>query len=138
VKESSVSATTVAAFLTETVKALKRERIAVENVSDDQLREIFQGVSSELLAKEAVSDVFSWLTRHEGKRLQDALDSLGLRMLTNAEIESLVERVIAENKQSVEKMGDKTFGLIMGLVMKEARGKADPANVSKLLRERLR
>jgi aspartyl-tRNA(Asn)/glutamyl-tRNA(Gln) amidotransferase subunit B len=59
-------------------------------------------------------------------------------MLTNAEIESLMDHVIAENKQSVEKMGDKAFGLIMGLVMKEARGKADPANVGKLLRERLR
>jgi glutamyl-tRNA(Gln) amidotransferase subunit E len=138
VKESSVSATTVAAFLTETVKALKREGIAVENVSDNQLREIFRGVGSRLLAKEAVADVFSWLTRHEDKRLQDALDGMGLRMLTNAEIESLMDHVIAENKQSVEKMGDKAFGLIMGLVMKEARGKADPANVGKLLRERLR
>jgi glutamyl-tRNA(Gln) amidotransferase subunit E len=138
VKESSISATTVAAFLTETAKALKREGIAVENVSDVQLREIFRGVASGLLAKEAVSDVFSWLSRNEDKSLQDALNNLDLRMLTNEELENLVERVIAENKQSVEKMEDKAFGLIMGLVMKEVRGKADPANVSKLLRERLR
>jgi glutamyl-tRNA(Gln) amidotransferase subunit E len=138
VKESAIAATTVAAFLTETVKALKREGIAVEKVSDDQLRGIFQGVDSGLLAKEAVADVFTWLSQHDDKNLQDALDGLGLRMLTNTEIESLVKRVIAENKQTIDKTGSKAFGLIMGLVMKEARGRADPAIVSKLLKERLR
>ena len=138
VKESGVAATTVAAFLTETVKALKREGVTVERVSDDLLKEIFRGVGSGMLAKEAVPEVYAWLSQHEDKRLQDALDSLGLRMLTNREIEDLIERVIAENKATVEKMGARALGLIMGLVMKEARGKADPAIVGKLLKERLR
>ena len=138
VKESGVAATTVAAFLTETVKALKREGMHVEMVADDQLREIFRGVGSGTLAKEAVPDVFTWLSTHENGTLKDASDSLGLKMLSNSEIEKLIKRVIAENKKPVEKMGGNNFSLLMGLVMKEARGKADPAIVSKLLRERLR
>jgi glutamyl-tRNA(Gln) amidotransferase subunit E len=138
VKESGVAATTVAAFLTETVKALKREGLHVEMVADDQLREIFRGVGSGTLAKEAVPDVFTWLSTHENGTLKDASDSLGLKMLSNSEIKKLIKRVIAENKKPVEKMGGNNFSLLMGLVMKEARGKADPAIVSKLLRERLR
>jgi Glu-tRNA(Gln) amidotransferase subunit E-like FAD-binding protein len=110
----------------------------VENVSDEQLRSIFQGVGSGLLEKEAIADVFAWLSQHEDKNLKEALDGLGLRMLTKSEIENLVQKVIANNKQSVDKMGDKAFGLIMGLVMKEARGRANPAIVSKLLKELLR
>lgn len=136
-KESEVSATTVAAFLTETVKALKRDGVAVENVSDDLVKAIFLGVGSGLLAKEAVADVFTWLSQHGDKVLQDALDGLGLKMLTRVEIECVIDRVIAENKQSVERMGAKAFGLVMGLVMKETRGRADPAIVSKLLKEKL-
>jgi Asp-tRNA(Asn)/Glu-tRNA(Gln) amidotransferase B subunit len=46
--------------------------------------------------------------------------------------------VIAENRQSVDKMGQKAFGMLMGIVMKEVRGKADPGLVSALLRERLK
>ncbi len=137
VKESGVSGTTVAAFLTETVKALKRDGIEVENVSEEQVREVFRGVGSGLLAKEAVADVFTWLSTHHDKTLQDALDSLGLKMLTQTEIAAIVDRIIADNKPSMDKMGGKTFGLIMGLVMKEARGKADPATVNKLLKEKL-
>ena len=138
VKESGVAATTVAAFLTETVKSLKREGMHVEMVTDGQLREIFRGIGSGLLAKEAAPDVFTWLSTHENGTLKDALESLGLKMLSNLEIERLIERIIAENEESVEKLGGNSFGLLMGLVMKEARGKADPATVSKLLRERLR
>ena len=138
VKESEVAPTTVAAFLTETVKALKREGISVEKVSDVQIRAIFQGIASGLMAKEAFADVFSWFSKHDEKTVQDSLDGLGLRMLTKAEVEKLVERVIAENEQAVSKMGGKAFGLIMGLVMKEARGRADPSMVNKLLKERLR
>ena len=136
-KESNVAPTGVAAFLTETIKALRRDGIEVEKVTDEQLRAIFKGVGSALLAKEAIPEVFSWLSQHEGKSLKDALDSLGLKMLTTSEIETLLEHVIAQNKQSVEKMGKNAFGSIMGLAMKEARGKADPAIVSKLLKERL-
>ena len=78
VKESGVAASTVAAFLTETLKALKREGIQVNNVADDQIKSIFKAVGSGELAKEAIADVFSWLSKNEGKTVQDAVDALGL------------------------------------------------------------
>jgi glutamyl-tRNA(Gln) amidotransferase subunit E len=138
VKASGVSATTVAAFLTETLKSLKRDGVQVENVADEQVLEIFRSVGSGGLAKEAVSDVFVWLSKNEGKGLRDAVKYLGLKMLSSAELEALVDRVIAENKQSVERLGKNAFGMLMGAVMKEVRGKADPDLVSRFLRERLR
>jgi aspartyl-tRNA(Asn)/glutamyl-tRNA(Gln) amidotransferase subunit B len=70
--------------------------------------------------------------------LRDAVKYLGLKMLSSAELEALVDRVIAENKQSVERLGKNAFGMLMGAVMKEVRGKADPDLVSRFLRERLR
>ena len=138
VKESGVAATTVAAFLTETLKALKRDGVQVEKVTENQMKEIFRNIGSGELAKEAVADVFSWLSKHEGKSLRDAVDSLGLKMFSKAELEVLIDRVIAANRQSVEKLGKNAFGMLMGAVMKEVRGKADPELVSKLLRERLK
>jgi glutamyl-tRNA(Gln) amidotransferase subunit E len=138
VKESGVTATTVAAFLTETLKALRRDGVVVEKVTDDQMMEIFRGVGSGEIAKEAVPDVFVWLSENEGKNPQDAVGVLGLKMLSKAELAKLVDQVIAENKQAVDQMGKKAFGVLMGIVMKEVRGKADPGIVSALLRERLK
>ncbi len=137
-KESGVAATTVAVFLTETLKALRRDGVAVEKVTDDQIMGIFRGVGSGELVKEAVADVFVWFSENEGKSLQDAVGALGLKMFSEAELEKLVDRVVAENRQSVDRLGEKAFGMLMGIVMKEVRGKADPGLVGKLLRERLR
>jgi glutamyl-tRNA(Gln) amidotransferase subunit E len=138
VKESGVAATTVAVFLTETLKSLRRDGVSVEKVSDSQVMEIFRGVGSGELVKEAVADVFVWLSENDGKSLQDAVDALGLKMFSTTELALLVDRVIAENKQAVERMGQRAFGMLMGVVMKEVRGKADPSIVSALLRERLK
>ena len=138
VKESGVAATTVAVFLTETLKSLRRDSVSVDEVTDDQIIEIFRCVGSGYLAKEAVADVFVWLSENDGKNLQDAVDALGLKMLSKAELALLVDKVITENKQAVDQMGQKAFGMLMGVVMKEVRGKADPSVVGALLRERLK
>jgi glutamyl-tRNA(Gln) amidotransferase subunit E len=138
VKESGVTATTVAVFLTETLKSLRRDGVEVEKVTDDQMMEVFRGVGSGEITKEAVADVYVWLSKNEGKSLQDAVGALGLKMLSKAELAKIVDRVIAGNKQLVDQLGKKAFGTFMGIVMKEVRGKADPGLVSELLRERLR
>ncbi len=138
VKESGVEATTVAVFLTETLKALRRDGVAVEKVTLDQMMKVFKGVGSGELVKEAVADVYVWLSENEGKSLQDAIEDLGLKIFSEAELEKLVDRVVAENQKEVERLGAEAFGLLMGVVMKEVRGKADPTVVSSLLRERLR
>ena len=137
VKESGVSATTVAVFLTETLISLKREGVQVENVSDQQVKEIFHSVGSGELAKEALSDVFSWLAKNEGKNVHDAAAMLGFKMLSQEELTYLINHVIVRNKVQIDKLGKEAFGLIMGLVMKEARGKANPKVVSALVREKL-
>jgi glutamyl-tRNA(Gln) amidotransferase subunit E len=137
VKESGVSATTVAVFLTETLKSLKRDGVQVKNVSDEQVKEIFRCIGSGALTKEAVSEVFTWLSKNECSSLRDAMDALGLKMFSREELEQIIDRVIAANKPSLEKQGKNAFGMLMGLVMKEVRGKANPDVVSDLVRRKL-
>ncbi len=137
-KTGAVAASTVAAFLTETVKALKREGIQTENVTDDQISGIFKAVGSGGLAKEALAEVFSWLSKNEGKNVEDAVAALGLKMFTEADLGPIIDRIIAANKQQIEKLGKNAQGMLMGAAMKEVRGKANPELVGRLLRERLK
>jgi Asp-tRNA(Asn)/Glu-tRNA(Gln) amidotransferase B subunit len=46
--------------------------------------------------------------------------------------------VIVENRQLVDQLEKKAFGKLIGIVMKEARGKAHPSDVSALLKEHLK
>ncbi|MEM3090436.1 MAG: Glu-tRNA(Gln) amidotransferase subunit GatE, partial [Candidatus Bathyarchaeia archaeon] len=81
-KETKVSPTTIAVFLTETIKALKRDGVTVEKVSENQVREIFKSLSLGEITKEALPDIVIWLAKNEGKSLKEAVEILGLKTLS--------------------------------------------------------
>jgi len=138
VRQSKVPATTVAAFMTETLKALKRDGVAVEKVSDRQLGNIFRLVGEGKLAKEAMSEVFTWLSKNEEKTIEEAIRDLGLQAIPQAELEKLVSKIVEEHKELIKKQGESSFGGLMGIAMNNLRGKADAALVSKVLKEKLK
>jgi len=137
VKESQVSPTTVAVFLTETLKALKRDGIQVDNVSENEIREIFTSIGSGELTKEAIPDIVTWLSEHEDKSVKEAISGLGIEVLSKEKLEKIVDEVIRANKKLIEERGVNAFGALMGIIMKEVRGKADASSVSELIRKKL-
>jgi glutamyl-tRNA(Gln) amidotransferase subunit E len=137
VKESNVSPTMVAVFLTETLKALKRDAVQVDVVSTDHMRKIFELIGSGNLMKESLSDVIVWLSRNEGKSVQEAIGGLGLKTISTDELETMIENVVADNRKLIQERGEASFGVLMGIIMKDLRGKIDPSQASKMLREKL-
>jgi glutamyl-tRNA(Gln) amidotransferase subunit E len=137
-KESGVSPTIIAVFLTETLKALKRDGVRVDRISESQIKEIFKHVGSGSLMKESTSDVVIWLSKNESKTVQDAIAALGLKAVSGDELEALVSNVLSENRNLVKERGEAGFGIIMGILMKDLRGKVDAARVSNVLKEKLK
>ena len=137
VKHNKVNPTTVAVFLTETLKALKRDKIKVEKVSEEEITKIFQSINEGKITKEAIEDIFVWFSKNESGSLTDALSSLGLKMYSEKEINSIIDEVIAKNRKNIAELGNRSFGMLMGVVMNKVRGKADPSLISKIIREKI-
>ena len=138
VSESRVSATTVAATLTEALKALKREGVVVESVSDGQLRELFKLIGAGGLAKEAIPDVIGWLAKNEDATVSAAVEKLGLGTVSSEELEKIIDEVVENNQKLVKERGAGAFGALMGIVMGKVRGKAKAEVVSELLKKKLK
>jgi len=136
-KESTVAPTTVAVFLTENLKAMKRDGVKIDAVSDAQVREMFKRVGSGEMMKEAVSEVFAWLSGNEGKSVQEAIESLGLKTVPEGDLDALVEKAMADNAKLIQERGEGSFGVLMGIVMKSFRGKIDSSQVSKVLKKKM-
>jgi len=137
-QETKVSPTVVAVALTETMKALRRDEIEVERVSHRQLRELFHLVDAGETAKEAIPDVITWLSKHEDATAKEAVASLGLAMISQEELEKLVDDLIRENRGLIEERKTGAFGRLMGLVMKRTRGRVEAESVSKMLKRKLK
>ena len=90
------------------------------------------------MAKESLTEVFVWLSKNEGRTVRDAMGSLGLGAVSEAELKSFIDDLIEHNKDLVKERGEASFSALMGVAMKSMRGKVDAALVSRVLKERLR
>jgi len=135
--ESEVSPTTTAAVLTETMKALRRDSVEIDKIQDEQIKELFSFVGADKAAKEAIPDILTWLSKHEGASVKAAIQSLGLTMLSEAEIAKIIDDLLVENKQLIKEQGKAAFGLLMSLVMRKVRGRANAELVNKVLRRKM-
>ncbi len=137
-KETGVSPTVMAVALTETLKALRREGINVEVVTDGQFRELFSLIGSGETTKEAIPEIITWLAKNEGSTAKEAIESLGLAMIFQKELERIIDDLIERNKSLVEERGKGAFGPLMGMVMKKVRGRVKAEMVSGILKKRLK
>jgi glutamyl-tRNA(Gln) amidotransferase subunit E len=135
--ETKVSATVIAVALTETLKALSRDGVIVEAVTDGQFREMFRLIGEGKTAKESIPEILTWLSSHEEASAKEALKSLGLGMMSRRELEDLVDNVIEKNSEFVKLRGKGAFGPLMGIVMKKARGRVKAGVISEILKKRL-
>lgn len=100
------------------------------------LKLIDKGTISGKIAKAVFADMWK-----EGKSAEEIVKEKGLVQISDTgAIEALVEKVIAANPQSVEdfKAGKKkAIGFLVGQIMKETKGKANPKVVNTILNKKL-
>ena len=100
------------------------------------VRLIDDGVISGKIAKKVFSEMLS-----SGKRAEIIVEEKGLKQLTDpAEVQPLVDAVLAANEEAVAQYRDgkqNRMGFLVGQVIKESGGRANPKLVNELLRKTL-
>lgn len=124
------------------MKQLNTRGISISEcaVTPGHLAEMIQllnkGTISGKIAKTVFEEMFA-----SGKKPGDVVQEKGLVQISDeSAIVAIVEQIIAANPQSVAdyRAGkDKAIGFLVGQVMKQSKGRANPEMVNKLLKERL-
>ncbi len=133
VAETRVQPSVVASILVEHMKSLKREGYPVERVREEDLLEFFRMVSRGEVAKEAAPELIKWLAENPDKSLGEAVEALGLKPVSMAEVEERLNKLLEEHRRLVEENPGKAVSLIMGELMRHYRGKVDGAKLYKLV-----
>lgn len=130
VEKIEVSPSLVASTFVSTLKDLKkREKIPVEKITDEHFIQLFKLIEKKKLVKEAIPDILKRIAKQPGKSVEEFV----VKMLPVEEVEKIVNRIVKEKKSYIEKEGEKAIKGIMGLVMKETRGKVSGKIVSKIV-----
>lgn len=114
--------------------------IADSPVAPTQLRDLVQlidaGTISGKIAKEVFDEMFQ-----SGRGAAEIVEEKGLTQVSDtSELQEICKQVIAANARAVEDYlagKEKSFGALVGGVMKETKGRANPALVNQILKSEL-
>jgi glutamyl-tRNA(Gln) amidotransferase subunit E len=87
--------------------------------------------------KESLSDLFIWLSKHPNGNTEQAIKALDLTIYSKDQIERFVDDFIEKNRALIEEQGQRSYGVMLGIVMKKLRGRADAKMVSSILKKKL-
>jgi aspartyl-tRNA(Asn)/glutamyl-tRNA(Gln) amidotransferase subunit B len=124
----------------EVLGACNRLKVALPEfrVTAEMLGETISMVESSEISGKAAKDVFEALAEQGGSP-REVVERLGLAQLSDPEaIRAIALRVIAANGPSVQQFrSGRTgiFGFLVGQVMKESQGRANPEVANRILRE---
>ncbi len=116
--------------------------IAESRVAPAALAGLIARIIDGTISNKIARDVFAamWEGEHEGNA--DAIiEARGLKQISDSgALEAIIDEVLANNQKSVDEFRsgkDKAFNALVGQVMKASKGKANPSQVSELLKAKL-
>jgi Glu-tRNA(Gln) amidotransferase subunit E-like FAD-binding protein len=127
----------VSRTLTATLKELGREGVKVDILTDYRIMDIFSAFKKKRvkdIPKEALVNILKELASRPGQDIGKLIEKA--EGLSEAELRKVIKGVIEKNRQALK--SPRPEKALMGLVMREVRGKAPGSLVMKVLMEEIR
>ena len=129
-------------IMSELLRLLNSTNTGIEDckIKPEDLGKLLQMIDNGTISGKIAKGVFEEMFA-TGEKPEKIIEKKGLIQISDEdELSRIVDAVIAGNPKSVEdyrKGKDKALGFLVGQVMKETKGKANPQLVNKLLKEKL-
>ncbi|OGS91452.1 MAG: aspartyl/glutamyl-tRNA amidotransferase subunit B [Gallionellales bacterium GWA2_60_18] len=109
-------------------------------ITPQQLGGMLQRIADGTISNSGAKEVFRTMWA-EGGEADAIIEAKGLKQVSDSgAIEALVDEIIAANADKVAEYRsgkDKLFGFFIGLAMKASKGKANPAQLNEILKQKL-
>lgn len=110
-------------------------------IQSNQLAGLMQRIADNTISGKIAKQVFEGMWQQSGSSADEIITTQGLQQITDSgAIAAIIDQIIADNPGQVEQYRsgkDKMFAFFVGQVMKQSQGKANPAEVNKMLKEKL-
>ena len=110
-------------------------------ISHQRLAGLLRRIADNTISGKIAKQVFDVLWDSDATA-DEIIDKQGLKQITDSgEIAAIIDKIIADNPKQLEQYlsgKDKVFGFFVGQTMKATQGKANPGEVNKLLKDKLK
>lgn len=122
--------------LLNTFSELESEGMDVHKIDKDLLVEVFDSLKSGMFAKEGIADILKYVLE-KNVSIKQAILELDLGGVAEDELEKVLNSLISQKMEFIKSKGMEAAGPLMGVVMKELRGKVDGEKVNLALKKKI-
>ena len=110
-------------------------------INHNRLAGLLKRIADNTISGKIAKQVFEALWDSDSTA-DEIIEHQGLKQITDSgAIEAIIDKIIADNPKQVEQYlsgKDKVFGFFVGQAMKATQGKANPGEVNKMLKDKLK
>ena len=97
----------------------------------------FELLGQEKINKESVEIIFEQIMSKKANDVLQALQNASITQLTEDELDKILDEVIKNNIEKIKQEQMRAISSIMGIAMKEVRGKASGKIINQKLKEKI-
>jgi glutamyl-tRNA(Gln) amidotransferase subunit E len=127
----------VASILCSTITNLERNGLDAMLLKPEHIIESFELLASGKIPKESLEIIFESIMSGKSRNVSTAMQSTDVSSMSEEELNEILDKIIQNNIDLVKKLGENAITTIMGIAMKEVRGKASGKIVNDLLRKKI-
>jgi glutamyl-tRNA(Gln) amidotransferase subunit E len=127
----------VARLFLNTYPELEKTGQDPSTVKMEDLKDLMSGLKSGAFAKEAIPQILASVIQN-GLAVKRAAETLGMETIDIEAVREVCDRVVKSREKFIRERGEASLGPLMGIVMKELRGKVDGKVLSEVLNECIR
>jgi glutamyl-tRNA(Gln) amidotransferase subunit E len=127
----------VASILCSSITNLERKGLDAMLLKPEHVIESFELLASGKIPKESLEIIFESIMSGKSENVSIAMQSTDVSSIDEAELNEILDKIIQNNMDLVRERGEYAVVTLMGIVMKEVRGKASGKMVNDLLRKKV-
>lgn len=103
----------------------------------ESMKALLESLRSGKFAKEAIPQILASVLEN-GHTIDRAVEALGMETIDLESVREACERLVQQRKKFILERGEASLGAVMGIAMKELRGRVDGKVLSGILSEKIR
>ena len=127
----------VASILCSSITNLERKGLDAMLLKPEYIIESFELLASGKIPKESLEIIFESIMSGKSENVSIAMQSTDVSSMDEAELNRILDKIIQNNMDLVKERGEHAVVTLMGIAMKEVRGKASGKMVNDLLRKKV-
>ena len=127
----------VASILCSSITNLQRKGFDAILLKPEHVIESFELLASDKIPKESIEIIFESIMSGKSENVSIAMQSTDVSSMGEDELNDILDKIIQNNMDLVKERGENALVTLMGIAMKEVRGKASGKMVNALLRKKI-